>query len=160
MDKTAEYTELELSIKYVIEQHLITINTTCKSTIEKLRNELVPILESENDGAIHGRNNIPDEVLRKYVSITKEIRAFWFDNIDTHLLTIERLADQTVCRRRAYERARSKTAAQDLTPRNIIPDGKATISKAPLDKTASVLGDLAKLKPEEIAKILAALAPK
>ena len=159
MDKTAEYEAIKDSITQEL-SYGVEHAPNIKEWVLSLREQLISELETENDGAIHGRNNIPDEVLRKYVSITKEIRAFWFDNIDTHLLTIERLADQTCARRRAYERARGKVNTQSITPANIINDGKAVVQKAPIDKTASVLGDLAKLKPEEIAKILAALAPK
>jgi hypothetical protein len=66
-----------------------------------LRDELIPLLQEElNDAKLSGLHQTTDtEILRKYIKISRDIRDFIFKNIDTHVLTIERLADHILCRR-------------------------------------------------------------
>ena len=157
MDKIAEYESISKDIQEALsfpgsnENH-----RDCTADVKILRNELVVELETNNSNAIDGINGIPDETLRKYIEITRSIRAFWFDNVDTHLLTIERLSDQILCRRRAYERSRKDTTKQVSAGGST----KAIIEKAPVDKTADLIQDIAKLKPEDIQKLLSILGQK
>jgi len=146
MDRITEYED----IKLFIEQ--LTTNPDSRAfnqSLKTLRAELVAELEPENDNAISGINTIPDETLRKYLDISKEIRAFWFDNVDTHILTIERLADQILCRRRAYERRTKDTTTS--TP-------KGVVTKTTVTKSSDVFADIAKLTPEQLKELAAGIA--
>ena len=112
MDKTYEYENLHNQIKDSLQDEIVKLNNI--SLIEEcklLRTELQTELTPEENNALYGKNNpeISDETLRGYIRITRSIRAFIFDNLDTHLLTIEKLADMILCRRRAYERRTKDT---------------------------------------------------
>ena len=150
MDKTGEYE--------VIKDSIASNNNFNSATIKQLRTELVSELEPENNAALHGNETIPSDTLRKYISITRDIRAFWFDNVDTHLLTIEHLSDQILARRKAYANARKDTTKTGIS--NVVStaaSGKAVQDKPSSNKTADVLASMSKLDPAELAKILAAL---
>jgi hypothetical protein len=144
-----------LDFRQEVDGATYAITGSMKNSIETLKQRLVPELETENTEALSGRNTISDEILRKYIEITRSIRAFWFDNIDTHLLTIEKLSDQALAKRRAYERSRSGNGP-------LRADGKTTIDKPETKKDTSgdLLGQLKNMSPEQIAAILAALGKK
>lgn len=90
-----------------------------------------------------------DEELRQLIHITRSIRDSIFRNIDTHVLTIEHLADKQLCQRRARERAAkdsTKTASSGV-PR--------TFTKVPVkSKMEQLLELMNKATPEQLEQAL------
>ena len=110
MDKTKEYDELLLSIAADVSESAANLAT--------LRSEIVPELEKElNDAKLSGHaQTIQAEVLRKYIQLTRDMQKFLFDNIQTHILTIERLADHILCRRAVLERDKKPRILHPSSP--------------------------------------------
>lgn len=159
MDKTQDYTWFKDCISSILSQEGDTFIPGFIKYLSDLQSQIVPELETENSEALHGRNTVPDEVLRKYYEITKEIRSFWFDNIDTHLLTILRLSDQTLARRRAYERSLKGNGPLRIEA----SDGKAVVQKTTAPKKdagGDILGALKGLSPADLAALMLALGKK
>ena len=126
-----------------IEHKIDVLTDALKINLELLRNEVVPVLEQEWNTE---NFETPAELLREYIQITRRIRDLMFKRLDTHILTIEHLADKILCRRAAIERSK-KTAVK-----------KAIANSHEDTKVASNIVDSVKnMSPEERAKILAVL---
>lgn len=108
MDKTTEYEQLGLQLSADVRQSA--------DNLAMLRDELIPLLQEElNDAKLSGLHQTTDtEILRKYIKISRDIRDFIFKNIDTHVLTIERLADHILCRRQYLAQNKAKPKAEPV----------------------------------------------
>lgn len=96
----ADYLELQEKVD--------VLTAALKISVEVLRDKVVPVMEQENKS---GNFETPPEVLREYIQITRNIRDMMFKRLDTHILTIEHLADKILCRIAALEKNR-KTAVK------------------------------------------------
>lgn len=155
------YEWLQHCLQTMLSEEGDTFAPGIKEHLETFRKSLVPILETENDSALSSATGtISDETLRNYIKISRDIRDFLFRNIDTHVLTIEKLADQILCRRRAYERRTKDTTRQAGTTN--APSTKAVVAKqtAPKDSVVDVMQQMANLPASELAKVLALLQKK
>lgn len=95
------------------------------------------------------KDNYSDEELRKLIEITRSIRDAIFKNIDTHVLTIEHLADKQLCQRRARERsAKDNTKIASQT----VPTG---FTKVPVKSKMEQLMELMnKASPEQLEQAM------
>lgn len=86
-----------------IKEKIDVLTAALQYSVEDLRNKIVPAMESDFKA---DNFDTPPELLREYIQITRDIRSLMFKRIDTHILTIEHLADKMLCRRASLERNR------------------------------------------------------
>jgi hypothetical protein len=114
------------------------INDTCPTLDFKiLRDDLQPILEA-------GAGEYSVEQLREFISITRELRSYIFDNIDTHILTIEHLADKELCQRAFKERSKKDTTKKPMATSTL---------KTPKSKVEESI-DFTKMSTEQLLALL------
>ena len=109
MDMTPEYAAI-----------LSQLSTDLSSSVEsllKLRMTLIPMLESElNDAKLNAHyQTISADVLRQYIQTSRDIQKLLFDTVSTHVLTIERLSDHILCRRKFLENNKPKPKVVETT---------------------------------------------
>lgn len=89
-----------------------------------------------------------DEDLRKLIKITRSIRETIFSSLDTHILTIEHLADKKLCQRHARERAAKDTTTQVNTKTR---EFNKPVVKSGLDRLMELMN---KATPEQLQQAL------
>ena len=104
MDKITEYEQLYINLAADVSKSA--------AVFKSLRDELFIPLKRELDTPPHEGTDA--EVLRKYIKVSRDIQKLLFDEISTHVLTIERLADHILCKRQALARNTPKPKAEPV----------------------------------------------
>ena len=112
MDKTKELNEMLTSLAADV--------SMSAAKLSSIRDELVPPLEKElNDAKLRGgAQTTESDILREYIQVARKMQKLLFDNVYTHILTIERLSDHILCRRAVLER--------DKKPVKVVKEPPAT----------------------------------
>ena len=99
-------------------------------------------------------NTLDDTTLRELIQHTRTIREVIFRQIDTHILTIEHLADKELCQRRARERA-AKDSTKEPRLNTVLSGQPRAFAKVPVkSKMEQLLELMNKATPEQLEEAL------